>query len=111
MLRAVIIERRQAVIRPGVETHYLRFVCVHRQRFPVGINAEPVEHDLQLVMNIGQQREIVSKQQFWDSTIWNTSKCALYPFSQTVNIIQIDGKKQGGWRGDSLASHQALAAH
>ena len=25
---AVIIERRQAVIRPGVEAHHLRFVCV-----------------------------------------------------------------------------------
>jgi hypothetical protein len=63
-LNAVIIERRQAVTRPGVETHHLRFVCVHRQRFPVGINAEPVEHGLQLVMDIGQQKEVVSKQQF-----------------------------------------------
>jgi hypothetical protein len=41
-LRAVIIERRQAVVRPGVEAHHLRFLCVHRQRFPaVGISSEP----------------------------------------------------------------------
>ena len=62
----------------------------------MGSNSEPAEHGLQLVINIVQQREVVSKQQFWDSKIWNTSKCALYPFSQTVNIIQVDGKKQGG---------------
>jgi hypothetical protein len=68
-LHAVIIERRQAVIRPGVEAHHLRFVCVHRQRFPVGINSEPVEHGLQLVMDIGQQRGVISKQHFWDSKI------------------------------------------
>ena len=60
------------------------------------IYSEPVENGLQLVMDIGQQREVVSKQQFWYSKIWNTSKCALYPFSQTINIIQVDGKKQGG---------------
>ena len=64
---AVIIERRQAVIRPGAKAHHLRFVCVHRPRFPVGINSEPVEHGLQLVMDIGKQREVISKQQFWDS--------------------------------------------
>jgi hypothetical protein len=71
----VRIEKRQAVIRPGIKTHYLRFVFVHRQRFPVGKNPEPVEHGLQLVMDIGQQREVVSKQQFWNSKIWNTSPC------------------------------------
>jgi len=76
------IERRQVVIRLGDEAHHLRFLCVHRQIFPVGISSEPVEHGLQLVMDIEQQREVVSKQQFWDSKIWSTSKCALYPFSQ-----------------------------
>ena len=59
------------------------------------IYSEPVENGLQLVMDIGQQREVVSKQQFWDSKIWSTSKCALYPFSQTSNIIQVERKKQG----------------
>jgi len=79
----------------------------------VGINSEPVEHGLQLVMDIGQQREVISKQQFRDSKIWNTSKCALYPFSQTVrrSIIQVDGEKQGGEGTALLASHQTLAAH
>ena len=48
------------VVRP--EAHRLRFLCVHRQRFLVGINFKPVEHGLQLVMDIGQQREVVSKQ-------------------------------------------------
>ena len=61
LLRAIIIERRQAEGRPGVD--HFRFLCVHRQRFPVGINSEPVEHGLQLVMDIGQQKEVVSKQQ------------------------------------------------
>jgi hypothetical protein len=51
LLRAIIIERRQAEGRPGVD--HFRFLCVHRQRFPVGINSEPVEHGLQLVMDIG----------------------------------------------------------
>jgi len=49
-------------------------ICLcHRQRFPVGINSEPVEHGLQLVMDIGQQRGVISKQHFWDSKIWNIS--------------------------------------
>jgi hypothetical protein len=50
----------------------------------VGISSEPVEPGLQL--DIGQEREVVSKQQYWDSIIWNASKCALYPFSQTVKF-------------------------
>ena len=92
-LHAIIIERRQVVVRPGVEAHHLRFVCIYRQRFPVDLSSEPVEPGLQL--DTGQEREFVSKQQFWDSKIWSTSKCALYPFSQTVNFIEVDRKNQG----------------
>ena len=75
----------------------------------MSIVSEPVEHGLQLVMDIEQQREVVSKQQFWDSKIWSTSKCALYPFSQTVNIIKVNGKKQGG-EGTALL-HTKLWLH
>ena len=104
LLRAVIIERRQAVVRPGVEAHHLRLVCVHCQRFPVGINFEPVQHGLQLVMDIGQQREVVSKQQFWDIKV--------RPVSLQPDCQYHSSRWKKAWgKGDSLASHRTLAAH
>ena len=95
-LRAVKEKGRQIAARSGVEAHHLRFLRIHCQGLLMGIHSQSVQHGLQLVVVSGSEGKIISEQHVGHFKTRNACDRTLYSLSQTVNVVQIDGKEEGG---------------